>query len=208
MHVSSTEYLMAGLMLTCIAVYACSGGGDEVDPAPGDASGANLVLQLDGKTFARASQPASSTVEQPPTPGPRPSPEPTATPVPVPEELEFVTFTGCKTGQACLSKGVFDPQTGRLEYVTATCAMYDASYGYRGECYTYENEAWREFCTVKVYIGDQTSVRLNVGGQEEVEFKELDFAVNVNAACEDLTGNGSPRPEAPSPSVVGSGGIQ
>lgn len=109
-----------------IAIYACGGTDYGDEPGAGDANGVALEFAVGGKIYAEA-VPASD-VEEGPTS--RPTPEPTSTPHPVPDQVYVAALTGCKDGQACLTYGLYEPDSGRLATAVFSCAMSDSPGGY------------------------------------------------------------------------------
>ena len=169
---------------------------DEFVPEPGDANGEALALAVEGKVFA-ATPEAEAVVSgggNRPTPSPSPTPVPSPTPA-VPDQVTLAIFTNCRNGEACLSYGVYEPDTGRKEFVSATCAMNTSMDGFEGTCWTFTEFEWNKFCDASIDVTEtNTVVKIKLVGQVPITFHEADYVVNGDSDCVDLGTSPSPPP--------------
>ncbi len=167
-------------LVAAVLVFACQEEEDVFTPEPGDANAGALALLLEGKVFAA---PQDEVAELSAGDGLRPTPDPTPTPS-VPDRVTLAIFSDCRTGEACLSYGVYEPDTGRKEFVTATCSFSAFMDGYAGECYTFDQFEWDEFGTVEVEVLEsETVVNIELEGQDKVTFTEAPYVVSGSSDC-------------------------
>ncbi len=159
---------------------------------PGDANGAALALAVEGKVFAFVPEESASEKEE--EAGGRPTPEPSPTPA-VPDQVTVAIFSNCRNGEACLSYGVYEPDTGRKEFVTATCALNAIPEGYAGGCYTFSGFEWESFCQSKIdTTASDVVVKIQFPYQDWITFTEAPYALSGNSDCVELENAPSPPP--------------
>ncbi len=181
------------VVVAALLLLRCQGDEDDqaLSPDPGDANGAALALAVEGKVFAAVPEVAAETTDGG---GTRPTPEPTPTPA-VPSQVTLAIFSNCQNGEACLSYGVYEPDTGRKEFVSATCALDTKAEGFEGRCYTFSEFTWSDFCEVAIFVGEEpTTVKIQLEGQDWVKFAEVPYAVEGDSDCVEFEHAPSPPP--------------
>ena len=178
------------VVVAVLGMLACHEEEEASVPEPGDANGDALALAVEGKVFAASE--AESVVSE--GGGSRPTPVPSPTPS-APEQVTLAIFSNCRTGEACLSYGVYEPDTGRKAFVTATCAMNSAVDGFGGECWTVSDFEWVEFCKVTINVsGTNPVVKIQLIDQGSLTFYESDYVVKGDSDCAELGPAPSPPP--------------
>ncbi len=94
-----------------------------------------------------------------------------------------------------MTYGVFEPDTGRKAFVTATCAFDTGVDGFSGTCYTFDGTDWTEFRDATIDVStSSTIVKIQLKGQQRITFYEADYAVDGDSDCLELGASPSPAP--------------
>ena len=180
------------IVAAALVLMGCQEEEEAYAPDPGNANGEALALAVEGKVFANLPEAPASVVEE--GGGGRPTPEPTPTPQ-VPDQVTLAIFSNCQTGEACLSYGVYEPDTERKAFVTATCALDAAPEGYEGTCYTFSDFQWSKFCDTKIETtAIDVVVKIQFPYQDWIVFSEAPYAVSGSSDCVELGNAPSPPP--------------